>query len=225
MKQSNETRIKLFDLGLIGYRAAWEFQKRVFQGVKEGDIFSALIFCRHYPVITLGRSSSKKNIIAGSEVLKDRGIEVIEVERGGDVTYHGPGQLTAYPVINLNYFKKDLHWFLRALEEAVIDSLSQIGISCGRRFGLTGVWVGEKKVASIGICVRNWITFHGLSLNVKEDDLNNFGLIRPCGMDVKMTCLESILGKEIGFNEVKTKLIQNLTEVVRDDKGSLAGIR
>jgi len=145
--------------------------------------------------------------------LKIRGIELYEIERGGDVTYHGPGQLTAYPIFNLNYLKKDIHLFLRQLEEVIIDLLSDLGIKSNRRLGLAGVWVNNQKIASIGIAIKNWITFHGLSINIKKSDLNNFRFIRPCGMDIEMASLETILARDIELANLKIKLIYKFRDV------------
>jgi len=204
---------KIFDLGLADFQKTLDFQKETHSAVKNNELSSALIFCRHYPVITLGRPANKENILITEAELRNRGIAVYEIERGGDVTYHGPGQLMAYPVFNLNYLKKDIHWFLRQLEEAVIAYLSDLGIKGQRRPGLTGVWVNAKKISSIGIAIRNWITFHGLSINIKSDDLANFSLIRPCGMDIEMTALETILGREIEIESVKQNLIHKFSEI------------
>ncbi|MDD2689052.1 MAG: lipoyl(octanoyl) transferase LipB [Candidatus Omnitrophica bacterium] len=200
------------DLGLIDFKKALEAQKEAYSRVKNGEQFCALIFCRHHPVITLGRSSSRKNILATEADLISGGIEVCETERGGDVTYHGPGSMNVYPIINLKFFKKDIHWFLRTLEEIVINLLSDLRIKGLRLTGLTGVWTGiageEKKIASIGITIRHWITLHGLSIIIKEADLKKFQYIRPCGMDIKMTSLETLLGRNIEMEEIKEILIR-----------------
>lgn len=203
----------VFDLGLVDFKEAWQFQKKVFEDVKSGLFKSALILCQHYPVVTLGRQALKENIRACEYELKNMGIDVYKIERGGDVTYHGPGQVVAYPVFNLNWFKKDIHLFLRQLEEVIIDFLSDFGIRGLRYKGLTGVWVDGKKIASIGIAIRNWITFHGLSINIKKGDLENFGLIRPCGMDIEMTALEKVLDRDIDISELKESLIQKFKTV------------
>lgn len=198
---------EVFDIGLFDFRRAWEFQREVFKAVKNNGLKSALIICRHYPVITLGREASLSHILARQKELKERKIAVYKIERGGGIAYHGPGQLTIYPVFNLDYLKKDIHWFLRKLEEAIMLCLSDFGISGQRRAGLTGVWLGEQKIASIGIAIKNWITFHGLSINVKKDDLDNFRLIRPCGMDIEMTALEAALGRAVEIESLKKQLI------------------
>ncbi|MBU1090964.1 MAG: lipoyl(octanoyl) transferase LipB [Candidatus Omnitrophica bacterium] len=199
---------KIFDLGLIQFKPAWYFQKEAFKAVKHGYIDSALIICQHYPVITLGRCANRDNILCSNKVLAFKGIGVFEIERGGDVTYHGPGQLTIYPIFNLNYLKKDIHWYLRQLEEITINFLKDFGITSERRPGLTGVWVGNKKIASIGITVKNWITYHGVSINIESEDLANFKLITPCGLDIEMTCLEKELGRHIAITDLKNDLIR-----------------
>ena len=203
-------QFKVFDLGLVDFKKAWDFQKEVFFQVKNGRLKSALILCQHYPVITLGRSAARKNIFACDAELKNKGIKVYEIERGGDVTYHGPGQLTAYPIFNLNYLKKDIHWFLRYLEGIIIGCLSDLGTRAHRISGLTGVWVNKDKIASIGIAIKNWITFHGFTINIKKEDLTNFSLIRPCGMDIMVTSLESVLGYRIRVNQLKKILTRRL---------------
>jgi len=202
--------IEIFDLGLIDFKSAYAFQKSIFEDVKSGKIDSALITCSHPPVLTLGRQIKPQNILASADELRRNGISVEQIERGGDVTYHGPGQLIAYPLFNLALYRKDIHWFLRKLETVIINLLAGFGIEAERRQGLTGVWVGEKKIASIGIAIRSWITFHGLSINIKKDDLANFRLIRPCGMDIEMTSMESVLGDDIEISAVKEVLIKSL---------------
>lgn len=197
--------MKVLDLGLIDYQNAWDIQKKLHLSTKEGFDNATLIVCSHHPVFTLGRSS-KQSV--------NTTLKTYAVERGGDVTYHGPGQLTVYPVLNLNFFKKDIHWYLRQLEESVINFLSKYGVSGTRKPGLTGVWVKHMKISSIGIAVRNWITFHGVSVNIKKDDLDNFKQIKPCGMDIEMTSLESLLDRQINFNETKQTLIQNIEEAL-----------
>lgn len=196
----------IFDLGLIDYKSALRYQKEMFSEAKNGTFKSALIICRHFPVITLGRRADKNNILAGGIELVKRGISVYKIERGGDVTYHGPGQLIIYLIFNLNFFKKDIHWFLRQIESVIISVLSDFGVDSTRRQEYTGVWVKSKKIASIGIAIRNWITFHGVSLNIAANDLENFKVIRPCGMDIEMTSLETAVGNEINIDAVKEKI-------------------
>ncbi len=198
-------RLRFFDWGKIDYQSALAKQKEMLEEVRSGLFEAGLVFCRHFPVITLGRSAKPANILVSGARLAQEGVAVYPVERGGDVTYHGPGQLTVYPIFSLASFKKDLHLFLRGLEETVILAAGTLGIKACRRPGLTGVWVGEKKLSSIGISVRDWVTFHGLSLNVEQKDLDNFRLIRPCGMDIEMTALDA-QAPGVGFPEAKRSL-------------------
>ena len=221
---------KVFDLGLADFAKAQAWQKKIFEEVRTGLLPSALILCQHYPVITLGRSAAKENLKVPEAELRNKGIQIYAIERGGDVTYHGPGQIVAYPIFNLGYLKKDIHLFLRQLEEVAIDFLSDFGIHGKRYSGLTGAWVDKQKIASIGIAIRHWITFHGLSINIKKDDLDNFCLIRPCGMDIEMTSLETVLGKNMAIDNLKQNLIRKFKEIfliqeVYDDQSSLTRIR
>jgi len=211
-------RFRFFDWGEIEYRAALLKQKEVFEQVRSGLLDAGLVFCRHLPVITLGRSAKPGNILVPESRLKEEGVSVCPSERGGDVTYHGPGQLTAYPIFRLDCFKKDLHLFLRRLEETVILAVSALGVKAQRRSGLTGVWIGEKKLSSIGISVRDWVSFHGLSLNVRRDDLQNFGLIRPCGMDIQVTALDAEL-PGIDFPAVSRSLKDSFHQVFLLQRG------
>lgn len=203
---------KVFDLGPVAFLKAWQFQKDIVAQVRNGGIAGALIICRHYPVITLGRLARPDNILISCSELNKRNISVYEIERGGDVTYHGPGQITVYPIFDLNYLLKDIRVFLRQLEAVAIDLLSDFGISGIRYPGSTGVWVGKNKIASIGIAIKNWITYHGLSINIKTNDLANFGLIKPCGTDIKMTSLESVLGRHIEIEDLKASIICKFRE-------------
>lgn len=197
--------MKVLDLGVIDYKDAWDIQKSLHLSTREGRDKATLLVCSHQPVFTLGRST-KQSVSTN--------LKTYTVERGGDATYHGPGQVTIYPILNLNFFKKDIHWYLRQLEESVINFLSRYGVFGLRKTGLTGVWIKNMKISSIGIAVRNWITFHGLSVNIKKDDLANFKLIKPCGMDIEMTSLESLLDRQIDVNETKQSLIQNIEEAL-----------
>jgi len=205
---------KIFDLGLVNFGYAWQFQKGIHAQVKMSSIPAALILCRHYPVVTAGRLANKQNLLVSLADLNSAGVKYFELERGGDMTYHGPGQLTVYPVINLHDFRCDLHWYLRQLEKIIIKCLADFGVVGQRIKGFTGVWVNDKKIASIGIAVKNWITWHGISVNIKSDDLDNFHLIRPCGMDIEMTSLESELKSNIEIESVKENIIHNFKDTI-----------
>jgi lipoyl(octanoyl) transferase len=148
-----------------------------------------LLLLEHPPVVTLGRSAKEKHLVASPELMRSRGVEVHEVERGGDVTFHGPGQLVGYPIVDLKRHKQDLHWYLRQVEEALIRALGALGVPAERNAGLTGVWTRGRKIASIGVHARDWVTWHGFALNVTTD-LSYFDLIVPCGIDgVVMTSI------------------------------------
>jgi lipoyl(octanoyl) transferase len=196
-------------LGRVGYEAGLELQQQLVEERRAGHIPDTLLLLEHPPVITLGvRTRGKSsNIIASPEELAARAVTVIETGRGGDVTYHGPGQLVGYPIIDLRPDRCDVHKYVRDLEEAIILAVRAFGIVAGRVQGLTGVWVGpprqEAKLAAIGIRISRWITSHGFALNVSTD-LANFGLIVPCGIaDRGVTSLDLLLGRPVPMSEVE----------------------
>jgi lipoate-protein ligase B len=175
------------ELGLVSYGEALDLQRRLAQERIAGTIPDTLLLLEHPPVVTLGRGWKSSSLPVEPDALRARGIEVHEIERGGDVTYHGPGQLVGYPIFDLQQHRPDLHWYLRQLEEALIVALEGLGIPAERNAGYTGVWTAGRKIASIGIHVRQWVTWHGFALNVTTD-LSAFDLIVPCGIqDVVMT--------------------------------------
>lgn len=196
-------RMEIFDLGLVDYKESWEFQKNLHADIVDRNLKAAMVLCRHYPVITLGRSAKKNNIKVPALRLEQEGIQLFEVDRGGDVTYHGPGQLNAYFLLHLDSFNRDIIRFLNKLEGLVIDILFKFAIRSEKRNALTGVWIGNKKIASIGIAIKKWVTYHGLAVNIAKNDLSGFKYIRPCGMDLEMTSMESTLGRDVSIDEVK----------------------
>jgi len=179
------------DLGLRGYAEALSFQREVAAARIDRRVpQDVLILVEHPPVITLGRSTKAGNLLASSEALAARGVELFEVERGGDVTFHGPGQLVGYPIVDLTGHKQDLHWYLRQVEEVMIRGVAPFGVVAERNPGKTGVWTRGRKLASIGVHARQWVTWHGFALNVTTD-LSYFDLMVPCGIaDVVMTSVE-----------------------------------
>lgn len=184
-------RLRVCDLGVVPYAAALAVQRDAAKARLAGTLADdLLLLVEHPPVITLGRSSKDGNLLASEQLLAARGVELFEVERGGDVTFHGPGQLVGYPIVDLQRHKQDLHWYLRQLEETMIRALSTLDIIAGRVEGKTGVWVGDRKIASIGVHARQWVTWHGFALNVTTD-LSYFDLMVPCGLPgVVMTNVE-----------------------------------
>lgn len=182
-------------LGRRPYGEVLEFQRAAAAARIAGEIpEDLLILVEHPPVVTLGRGSrDPSHVLATPELLASRGVERFEVERGGDVTFHGPGQLVGYPIIDLKRHRQDLHWYLRQVEEVVVRSLAPFGIAAERRAGLTGVWAAGRKIASIGVHARHWVTWHGFALNVTTD-LSYFDLMVPCGIQgVTMTSVEQEL--------------------------------
>jgi lipoyl(octanoyl) transferase len=179
------------DLGTVPYEDALELQRALARERISGAIpEDMLLLLEHPPVVTLGRATKAANLISSAEFLASKGVELFEVERGGDVTFHGPGQLVGYPIIDLKRHKLDLHWYLRQVEEALIRTLAEYSIPAERNPGFTGVWTNGRKIASIGVHARDWVTWHGFALNVTTD-LSYFDLIIPCGIDgVTMTSIE-----------------------------------
>lgn len=178
----------ILDLGLIDYGQAFSLQQKLREDIRDNKKRSALLLCEHYPVITLGRSYRQENILKPQDEIKSLGVDIFCTDRGGNVTLHSPGQLVIYPVFDLCLFGRDINKFLRGLEEVAISLLADFGLLAKRKEGCAGVWIGDKKIASMGIAIRHWISTHGLSLNV-NCDLSLFSLIRPCGQDIIMTSL------------------------------------
>ena len=205
------------DLGLIPYAEAHALQKRIVAARKPGAIEDVILFCEHPHVITQGRNGKREHLLASENVLRQKGVEFFETSRGGDVTYHGPGQIVAYPILNLAAIRRDVVWYVRQLEEAMIRATAEFGIAAGREAGKTGVWVGEgkssEKLGAIGVHISRWVTSHGLAYNVATD-LRNFELIVPCGIaDRKATSLEKLLQRGVALNEARPKLAKHLGEV------------
>jgi lipoyl(octanoyl) transferase len=182
--------LEVVQAGTMPYREALEWQRSLAEDRIAGRLdHDVLVLLEHPPVVTLGRNSQ------AAHVLRPHGIDVFEVERGGDVTFHGPGQLVGYPILDLKAYKQDLHWYLRTLEQALIDALARLDIPAERNPGYTGVWTRGRKIASIGIHVKQWVTWHGFALNVTTD-LSHFDRIVPCGIQgVEMTSVEREKGE------------------------------
>ncbi len=187
------------DLGLRSYAEALSFQREVAAKRISKEIpHDVLLLVEHPPVVTLGRSSKDAHLLVTPERLAQRGVELFEVERGGDVTFHGPGQLVGYPIVDLTEHKQDLHWYLRQVEEVLIRAVAPFGITAERVAGKTGIWTQGRKLASIGVHARQWVTWHGFALNVTTD-LSYFDLMVPCGIaDVEMTSVAAELQRKAG---------------------------
>ena len=198
------------------YSEALTLQRDVARARISGEIGEdLLLLVEHPPVVTLGRSSKERHLLATPALLAARGVELFEVERGGDVTFHGPGQLVGYPIVDLKRHKQDLHWYLRQVEEALIAGLDDLGIVADRHAGLTGVWTQGRKIASIGVHARDWVTWHGFALNVTTD-LAYFDLIVPCGIDgVVMTSVARELGVVPDAGQVERTIAAAFGEIFR----------
>lgn len=226
-------KVRFEDLGLIDYKKCWDYQEALFAEIlavkssnrkdKKTDITkNHLLFCEHPHVYTLGKSGDKNNLLVNKEYLEQRGATFYKINRGGDITYHGPGQIVGYPILDLDNFFTDIHKYLRLLEEAVILTLREYGIKAERSKGETGVWldVGTKnarKICAFGVKSSRWVTMHGFALNINSD-LSYFGNIIPCGItDKEVTSLENELGERICMNEVKKKLKIHLVHLFKMD--------
>lgn len=200
---------RICDLGCLDYQDAYRRQKQAVAEVAAGAQ-PVIFLCEHPAVLTLGRLADRRYILASADELQRRGIEVVDIDRGGEVTLHAPGQLVVYPILNLKEFGQNLRLYLQQLEQVAIDFLKEFDILADRISGRTGAWVGDKKIASIGVGVRKWVSFHGLAVNVNTD-LDLFRLIQPCGLDVMMTSAAAIRKQTIDMLKAKqtmAKIIQ-----------------
>jgi len=192
---------------LVEYKEGLKLQK-LYEEKSLNSKTDFLLLLEHYPVITIGKSGNNLNILFNEDALKNKGVSVYHTDRGGDVTYHGPGQLVGYPILNLRYYKKDVKWYVKSLEEVLIKVLNEYGIKAEIIPRLIGVWVKNKKISSIGVRIRKWITTHGFALNV-NNDLTPFSYIIPCGIkDVDITSMKEVLNKEIDMKTLKKNIIK-----------------
>jgi lipoyl(octanoyl) transferase len=205
------------DLGLLSYSEGVALQERIVAARKAEAIEDVLLFCEHPHVLTLGRNGKRENLLASEHVLKQKGVEFHATNRGGDITYHGPGQVVGYPILNLARLKSDVHWYVRNLEETMIRASSDFGVTAYRVPGRTGIWVrtnqSEEKLAAIGVHISRWVTSHGFAYNVATD-LRYFDLIVPCGIaGRKATSLEELLGRSVSPSEVKPLLARHFADL------------
>ena len=201
--------LTVYKLGIVNYNKALELQLSLLSKIKSGEVGDTLLLLEHPPTFTVGRRGKPENLLWNHEKLKNSGIFFEIVGRGGDITYHGPGQLVGYPILDLNNHKCDIHLFLRKIEEVIIDALGDFDITGERKTDYTGVWVRDEKIASIGIGVKKWTTYHGFALNVNTD-LSYFDIIVPCGiLGIKMTSIRELSGnkKDIDMSGVKDSIV------------------
>jgi len=216
----------LIDLGRIAYEPACELQRRAVEARKAGAIPDLLLLCEHPHVITLGRNGKAENLLASASVLRQMHIEFHATDRGGDITYHGPGQVVGYPVLALAEHRRDVRWYVDRLEETMIRATEEYGIAARRVKGLHGIWAdtpaGPEKLAALGVHLSRWVTSHGFAYNVSTE-LRYFDLIVPCGISGKRaTSLEKILGRRVGTNEVAGRLARHFGEVFSRNMVSIA---
>ena len=221
-------KVQFKDLGTIDYKEAWDYQEELFNGIieikranrklpesEQKQTPHYLLFCEHPHVYTLGKSGKEQHLLINEAQLKQRGASFYKINRGGDITYHGPGQLVAYPIFDLDHFFTDIHKYLRYLEEAIIRTLDEYGITAGRVTGQTGVWLDRdrptaRKICAMGVRTSRWVTMHGLAFNVNAQ-LDYFNNIIPCGItDKAVTSMDKELNRTIDINEVKEKLKKHL---------------
>ena len=198
--------VSTVNIGRTRYGEAWAFQQKLWDSRHAGATGDVLLFTEHEHVYTIGKGGNENHLLASGNELREKGVDFFEIDRGGDITYHGPGQIVGYPILDLNNYFLDLHKYLRCLEEVIILALGTFGIEGTREEGYTGVWVKGEKIAAIGVKVSRWITMHGFALNVNTD-LSKFDRIIPCGIFHKgVTSMNSLLGRPISLEDVHARL-------------------
>ena len=206
--------MNILDLGRMSYNSAWDIQKEYHKKVVSGKEPDTLIIVEHEPVYTLGKSANDNHLLQSAS----EEIQVFRIERGGDITFHGPGQIVVYPILDLNRFVKSVSWYMRTLEKIIIDTLSDFEIKAGLKDGLTGVWVGDEKIGAQGVRISRWVTMHGLALNVNTD-LRYFDGIIPCGIfDYGVTSMEKLTGSKQDLNKVKNTIIKYFNNILSDEE-------
>lgn len=212
-KQFTYRKLRYSNLGIIDYQKAWNLQHKIFNNRLSNEIEDTLLLLEHPNTYTLGKSSNKANLLFSDLEMQQKNIVVYNIDRGGDITYHGPGQIVGYPIINLSLWQKDIHKYLRTLEEVIIQTLLEFGVNGERNKEHTGVWVGNNKICAIGIKVTRWITMHGFALNINTN-MDFFNGIIPCGIKNKgVTSLKNELNKQIEIELVKKSLLQKFYEI------------
>ena len=214
MTQSKQLEIQILDLGQKPFKDVWSLQKKMQLQRINNDIGDVLILVEHDPVYTLGKNANPDHLLQS----RDRSIDVFNIERGGDITFHGPGQLVGYPILDLTNYKKSVSWYMRSLEQLTIDVLNEFEISANRVEGLTGVWVGDEKIAAQGVRLTKWITMHGFSINVNTD-LSFYDGIIPCGIfNHGVTSMKEILKRTQKMEKVKSLVIDKFNQIFIKNK-------
>jgi len=223
MSNHNYDRLLRIDLGRTKYKPVWIFQKILVDLRAKDRIPDCLIITEHDPVITMGRGTDRNNLLKSPEDLEELGIELFEIERGGDITFHGPGQIVMYPILDLRTQNRDLHKYLRNLELFVIATLEKISLNASTKSGLTGIWVSDHKLGAIGVAVSKWITYHGIALNVSTD-IDYFELVNPCGItEFPVGTISQMLGRKISIEYIGELLAENFARIFKHQISTLPG--
>ena len=208
MIETRTDQIFVQNIGRKSYKAVWDLQKEMQQQRIKGEIEDTLILVEHDPVYTLGKNANEDHLLQS----RDESVDVFNIELGGDITFHGPGQLVGYPILDLSNYKKSVSWYMRTLEQVLIDTLIEFKITAHRNDGLTGVWVGDEKIAALGVRISRWVTMHGFALNVNPD-LSFYDGIIPCGIfDHGVTSMEQLLGETQNSDNVKNMVIEKFNK-------------
>ena len=213
-------KINIVDLGRMDYQSAWDFQKEFHNKVLLGKEADTLFLVEHEPVYTLGKNANNNNLLKKA----NSNVKVFNVERGGDITYHGPGQLVGYPILDLHNYQKNISWFMRTLESILIETLSSFGIHANQKEGLTGVWVGDGKIGAQGVRISRWVTMHGFSLNVNTD-LSYFESIVPCGIvNCEITSMKQLLGNPQDMDLVKKRTVNAFNKIIVSSENKMEAV-
>jgi len=212
--------MNIIDLGTRDYKEVWDIQKIIHERRVDDMVDDTLFLVEHDHVLTLGKSGKRENLLIPEGMLEEKGIKYYEIERGGDITYHGPGQLVGYPIMNIKQGLAGVRPFIEHLEDMIIHTLGDFNVTGNKQYKMIGVWTDKGKICSIGVAVKHWVSLHGFALNVNTD-LSYFHLIHPCGMpDITMTSMEKILGHQVNMHDVKLRLVKNFETVFNQEMTS-----
>ena len=211
---SNQANIKVIDLGYMDYQSTWDLQKGYHKKVLNGDTTDTLLLVEHESVYTLGKNANENHLLQSAP----EDAKIFHIERGGDITYHGPGQLVGYPILDLHRYTTSISWYMRRLEQVIIDTLNEYGIKADVKEGLTGVWVGDEKIGAQGVRISRWVTMHGFALNVYTD-LDYYSGIIPCGIfEYGVTSMEQIVGEKLNMGEVKKSILKSFHQAFQNQE-------
>ena len=211
---SNQGNIKVIDLGYMDYQSTWDLQKGYHKKVLNGDTTDTLLLVEHESVYTLGKNANENHLLQSAP----EDAKIFHIERGGDITYHGPGQLVGYPILDLHRYNTSISWYMRRLEQVIIDTLNEYGIKAGVKEGLTGVWVGDEKIGAQGVRISRWVTMHGFALNVNTD-LDYYSGIIPCGIfEYGVTSMEKIVGEKLNMGKVKKSILKSFHQAFQNQE-------